>query len=131
MQNNRKLGVSLVKIEYSYVWCTKRSIGVLISDVKVRLEELILEKLTEIGCSIIVLKVHSAYVEMKVNAPENISPLVIIHNVKKHSSRFLRKEFQHVRRMPSLWTRIHMVQTGSTLSSSDLKSFLRSQKLTD
>lgn len=131
MQTERKLGGSLVKIEYNYVWCTKRSTGVLVSDVKARLEELIPEKLADIDCNLIALEIHGAYVRMKVSAPENISPLVIIHNVKKHSSHFIRKEFPQVRKMPSLWTRIHMVQTGPTISSSELKSFLRSQKLTD
>lgn len=93
-----------------------------------RLEELIAEKANELGCEIIELQVMPDHVHLFVAAIPILSPNKIIGQIKGHSSKKLRAEFNTIKRsLPSLWTRSYFVSTAGNVSSDTIQRYIEEQ----
>ena len=50
-----------------------------------------------------------------------------MHRIKGYSSYVLRKEFPHLKKMPSMWTRSYFVSTAGNVSSSTIEKYIAAQ----
>jgi putative transposase len=90
-------------MNYHFVFCSKYRKYILVDKVKTRLEELIAEKVKQLGCAVIELRVMPDNVHLFLAAVPVLSPNRIIGQVKGCTSRKIREEFGQIKRsLPSL-----------------------------
>jgi putative transposase len=77
----------------------------IVGPVRARLNELLIERVTALGGTVGAMEVMPDHVHLFVQVTPDISGTKIVQMVKGYSSRVLRQEFPHLRRLPSLWTR--------------------------
>lgn len=115
-------------MNYHFVFCPKYRKHILVDKVKMRLEELIAEKVNELGCEIIELKVMPDHVHLFLGAIPILTPNKIIGQIKGYSSKRIREEFDSVKRtLPSLWTRSYFVSTAGNVSSNTIQRYIEEQ----
>jgi len=126
-QSYRHSNTSVSLINYNFVWIPRRRRKVLVGDVKKRLIELIYEKATELNCKIISLAIEPDHIHLFLNCLPDLAPKQIMHRIKGYSSYILRKEFSHLKRMPSMWTRSYFVSTAGNVSSETITRYIEAQ----
>lgn len=99
-------------------------------DVEQRLKELIYELADKIEAKVIALEVMPDHVHLFLNAPPDIAPDQIMFRIKGASSRYLRAEFPHLKKMPSMWTRSYFCSTAGNVSSQTIERYIQEQKST-
>ncbi len=110
-QSYRHTNTTVSLINYHFVWIPRRRRKVLVKDVKKRLTDLIYEKVSELDCKVVSLAIEPNHVHLFLNCLPDLAPKQIMHRIKGYSSYVLRKEFSHLKRMPSMWTRSYFVST--------------------
>ncbi len=100
----------------------------LVGDVDRRLLELIPQAVEEIGCQVIAAETHLDHVHLFLQSKPILAPYQIMHKVKGFTSHALRKEFPHLLKLPSLWTRSYFVGTAGNVSGDMIKRYVESQK---
>jgi putative transposase len=70
-----------------------------------------------LDCTVIALEIMPDHLHLFLSAPPTLAPNQIVRRIKGRSSRVLRQEFPHLRRLPSLWTRSYFVSTAGNVSS--------------
>ncbi|WP_353928825.1 IS200/IS605 family transposase [Desulfofundulus kuznetsovii] len=68
------------------------------------------------------------HLHLFVNAPPTLAPHNIVARIKGLTSRHLRREFEHIARMPSVWTRSYFVSTAGNVSSDTIRKYIEMQK---
>ena len=126
-QPYRRTNTTLSLINYHFVWIPRRRRKVLVNDVKKRLTELIYEKSGELDGKIVSLAIEPDHVHLFLNCLPDLAPKQIMHRIKGYSSYILRKEFPHLKRMPSMWTRSYFVSTAGNVSSSTIQKYIEAQ----
>ncbi len=126
-QAYRRTNTTLSLINYHFVWIPRRRRKVLVNDVKKRLTELIYEKSGELDGKIVSLAIEPDHVHLFLNCLPDLAPKQIMHRIKGYSSYILRKEFPHLKRMPSMWTRSYFVSTAGNVSSSTIQKYIEAQ----
>jgi putative transposase len=89
-------------INYHLVWIPARRKKVLVGDVEKRLREIIWDTCKEHDWRIIALEIMPDRVHLFVNAQPDTSAKQIAKAIKGRSSRYLRQEFPHLLKLPSL-----------------------------
>lgn len=56
------------------------------------------------------------------------SPSKIMKIIKGKTSRVIRQEFEHLSKMPSVWTRSYFVSTAGNVSSEIIKRYVENQR---
>ncbi|MCH0350442.1 IS200/IS605 family transposase, partial [Enterococcus faecium] len=56
------------------------------------------------------------------------SPSKIMKIIKGKTSRIIRQEFEHLSKMPSVWTRSYFVSTAGNVSSEIIKRYVENQR---
>ncbi len=116
-------------IGYHIIFCTKYRRLVLEPSVEKRLKELIQEKALKIGVDIVGMETMPDHVHIFVKASPTLAPHYIVQQFKGFSSRYLRKEFKHIRtRLPSLWTRSYYCESVGYVSEQNIKKYIEDQK---
>jgi len=100
----------------------------LVGKVAKRLRELIEEKAEELGLEILAMEIMPDHIHLFVSAPPNISPHQIMFRIKGYTSRILREEFPHLKKLPSLWTRSYFVSSAGNVSSETIKRYIEEQR---
>lgn len=121
--NNKS--VSLVN--YHIVFCPKYRRKLLVGAIKKRLEGIMDEVAQENGWEIIGKEVMPDHVHLFVNADPISRPHIIVKKFKGRSSRYLRKEFPELLKMPTLWTRSYFLSTAGNVSSATIKKYIEQQ----
>lgn len=103
----------------------------LIDDVAKRLIELLREKATEIDVQIQHLAVEPDHIHLFVDCPQHLSIAQIVFRLKGYTSRILRKEFPHLKRMPSMWTTSYFASTAGHVSEETIAKYINSQGTRD
>jgi putative transposase len=115
-------------MNYHFVFCPKYRRRILVGDVKVRLKELIMEKVKGLDSEVLRLEVMPDHVHLFVASRPTVSPNSLVGQVKGFSSRRIREEFPDVRRcLPTLWTRSYFVSTAGNVSSSVIQKYIDEQ----
>ena len=130
MENKyRKTKTTVSMINYHFVFCPRyRRKIFLIEGVKKHFKELVNTISKEMNLEIIALECDIDHVHLFINAKPTISPSKIMHHLKGKTSRIIRKEFDELNKMPSLWTRSYFVSTAGEVSSETIKKYVENQK---
>ncbi len=82
----------------------------------------------ELDIEIIAIECDKDHSHLFLNALPTLSPADIMAKIKGVTSRILRKEFPHLKHLPSLWTRSYFVSTAGNVSSQTIKRYVEQQK---
>lgn len=77
---------------------------------------------------ILAMECDQDHAHLFLNCLPTMSPQDVMHNIKGVTSRELRKDFDILSKMPSLWTRSYFVSTAGNVSSKTIKEYVESQK---
>jgi len=114
-------------INYHLIFCPKRRRPVLVGKVKNRLMQIIKDKAKQIEVGIIALEIMPDHVHIFVSAYPMIPAHKIVKTFKGVSSNILRKEFPHLLKLPSLWTRSYFVSTAGNIGNETIKKYIEGQ----
>ncbi len=115
-------------IHYHFVWVTRRHRKVLKGLLALRLEELILESCEALEVEIRALKIRPHCVELHLNCPPTLAPHQVIYRIKGHTAHYLRREFDQLQSLPSMWTRAYFVSTAETVAAETIEQYIQTQK---
>lgn len=117
-------------IVYHLIWCPKRRRRILIGPVRTRLEQVIREVIAEHDWQLIELAIQPDYIHLFVRANPSTLPSDIPALIKGRSSRLLRQEFAHSRKLPALWTHSYFLSTAGNVSSETIAHYIEQQSHT-
>ena len=125
----RHTNTTVSLINYHFVFCPRyRRKIFLIQKVEERFKELIDEKCKELNIKIIAIECDKDHVHIFLNCIPTQSPADIMQYIKGYTSKILRKEFEQLAKMPSLWTRSFFVSTAGNVCSDTIKKYVENQK---
>jgi putative transposase len=125
----RKHAGGVFTLHYHFVWCPKYRRKVLQGPIATRLEELLREKVNELGLQIEGLEVLPDHVHVFVAASPTEAPQYLANQFKDYTSRVLRDEFPGLKsRLPSLWSRSYYVGSAGHVSASTIQKYIEQQK---
>ncbi|WP_254546499.1 IS200/IS605 family transposase [Halomarina pelagica] len=116
---------SVHRLHYYFIWCPKYRKSVLTGEAKDRLEALIGEKADELDSEILALAVRPDHVHLFIEGNPKLAPNKIMQQVKGHSSRRMREEFDFG--LPSLWTRSYFVSSAGDVSDETVEAYIEAQ----
>ncbi len=114
-------------IVYHLIWCPKRRRRVLVGPVQKRLKQIITEVITENSWQLIELAIQPDHVHLFVRTNPSTLPSDIPRLIKGRSSRVLRLEFAHLRKLPTLWTHSYFLSTAGNVSSETIQRYIERQ----
>ena len=117
----------MVLIQYHLLWTPRRRRRVLGGKVAERLETLLREKAAELDVEIEHLAIQLDHLHLFVCAPPSLAVSQIVFRLKGYTSRALRQEFAHLRRMPSMWTTAYFAATASHVSQETIQRYIDAQ----
>jgi REP-associated tyrosine transposase len=112
---------------YHLIWCPKRRRRVLVGPVQKRLEQIIDEVITEHGWQIIERAIQPDHVHLCVRTNPSTLPSDVPRLIKGRSSRLLRQEFVHLRKLPTLWSHSYFLSTAANVSSETIQRYIERQ----
>jgi putative transposase len=101
---------------------------VLLGEVESRLKQRINEVATELDCGVIAMEIMPEHVHLFLNCPPTLAPDQIMFRIKARTAKVLREEFEHLQRMPSMWTRSYFCSTAGNVSSATIQRYIAEQK---
>lgn len=130
MENNyRKTKTTVSLINYHFIFCLRYRRKIFdIPNVEARFKEVVKEICDELGIEIIAIECDKDHVHIFLNCLPTLSPSDIMNKIKGVSSKLIRKEFDELSKMPSLWTRSYFVSTAGNVSSETIKKYVEGQK---
>lgn len=114
-------------INYHLIWCPKRRKPILVGKVKQRLDRIIKEVAKEKDVDILALEIQPNHLHLFISAYPTIAIHKLIKAFKGRSSHYLRREFPHLLRLPSLWTHSYFVSTAGNVSSQTIQEYIEAQ----
>ena len=111
-------------INYHFVFIPKRRKKVLVDAVATRTRQIFAEVAVENEWDILALEVAPDHVHLFVSVKPTDAPHLIVKAFKGRSSRYLRQEFSHLLRLPSLWTSSYFVSTAGNISSEAVRRYI-------
>jgi len=118
---------SIVMINYHIVFCPKYRRKLLIGNIKQRMTEIFDEVSKENKWKIIAKEIMPDHVHLFVSADVRTRPEIVVKRYKGRSSRYLRKEFPQLLKMPTLWTRSYFLSTAGNVSTGTIKKYIEKQ----
>jgi REP-associated tyrosine transposase len=118
---------SVTSIRYHVIWIPRRRRKVLVGDVARRLIALLRDKAAEIDVNIMHLAVEPDHIHLFLDCPQHLAISQIVFRFKGYTSRILRKEFEHLRRMPSMWTTSYFASTAGAVSEQTISKYINSR----
>ena len=117
---NHSVGLAVVHL----VWIPKRRRKVLIGDVKTRLIQIFQELAIEKEWAIRALEVAPDHIHLFVEVHPTDAINQVVKAFKGRSSNYLRKEFEHLKKMPSLWTNSYFFSTAGNVSADIIERYI-------
>lgn len=118
---------AVLALRYHIIWIPRRRRKVLVGAVADRLEALLREKAAELEIEIEHLAIQPDHLHLFVNAPASLAVAQIAFRLKGYTSRVLRKEFPHLRKMPSMWTTSYFASTAGKVSAATIERYIQAQ----
>lgn len=128
MQQYRRKNSSVSLVNYHLVWLPKRRKKVLVGEVESRCRQIIWEVCQENEWKIIDLEIMPDHVHLFVNVSPDVAAHKVANAIKGRSSRYLRAEFPHLMKLPSLWTHSYFVSTAGNVSSETVRKYIEEQR---
>jgi putative transposase len=114
-------------IIYHLIWCPRRRRPVLVGPVGERCRVLIEQKCGERGWDVLALAIQPDHVHLVVRVTPSESAADVVKACKGVTSFFLRREFPHLLRLPSMWTRNYFASTAGTVSQHAIQRYIAAQ----
>ncbi len=73
-------------------------------------------------------KICADHVHLFVNLLPDIAARQVAAQIKDRSSRYLRKEFPHLLKLPSLWTHSYFVSTAGNVTLETIRRYIEEQR---
>lgn len=127
-QTYRRTSTNVSLLNYHFVFCPRYRRKVLVGAVEERLKGLLAVYCEEVSIIILAVECDLDHCHLFVNAPPTLSPSDIMAKLKGATSRQLRQEFEHLKHLPSLWTRSFFVSTAGNVSSETIRRYVEGQK---
>ena len=124
----RRTNKTVYSAKYHLIWCPKYRRRVLIAQVETRLKEIIGDVVATVGGTVIGLEVMPDHVHLLVELPPAAHLPAVLQGLKGRSSRLLRQEFPHLRRLPTLWSRSWFVSTVGGAPLDVVRRYVENQK---
>jgi putative transposase len=118
--NNHSVGLATVHL----IWIPKRRKAVLVGDVKTRLSEILDSVANDRKWIIKAKEIASDHVHLLVEYDEKTAICEVIRAFKGRSSKLLRDEFPHLRKLPSLWTKSYFYDTLGKVSTAKVMAYI-------
>ena len=122
---------SVTSIRYHVIWIPRRRRKALVGDVAKRLIALLREKAAEIDVTMMHLAVEPDQIHLFLDCPQHLAISQIVFRLKGYTSHILRKVFEHLRRMPSMWTTSYFASTAGAVSEQTIGKYINSQGTRD
>jgi putative transposase len=114
-------------IIYHLIWCPRRRKSVLVGPVAERCRALIEGKCAEKGWEILALAIQPDHIHVFVRVWPNDSAAEVVKQCKGVTSFHLRKEFPHLLKLPSMWTRSFFASTADKVSQQTIQRYIAAQ----
>jgi len=114
-------------ITYHLIWCPRRRKPVLVGLVAMRCQELIEDKCAEQGWQMLALAIQPDHIHLFIRVTPSDSAEDIVKACKGVTSFTLRREFAHLLKLPSMWTRSYFASTTSKVSQHTIQSYIAAQ----
>ena len=112
---------------YHLIFCPKYRRAPLGGPVKKRLEQIIHEIMYKHEWQLIALVIQPDHVHLVVRTNPSTLPADLPRLIKGRSSRLLRQEFAHLRRLPVLWSPSSFLSTAGNVSSETIERYIQQQ----
>lgn len=117
---NHAVGLAVVHL----IWIPKRRKKVLIGDVRDRIFQIFSELATEKDWNIRALEVAPDHIHLFVEVHPTDAIYQVVKAFKGRSARYLRQEFEHLRRLPSMWTNSYFFSTDGNVSADTIERYI-------
>lgn len=115
--------------KYRLMWCPKYRRKVLVGAVKTRLVEIVRQVCAEHQVEIIGSEVMPDHVHLLAEVDPSFGVSGLVRLVKGRSSRILRQDFVHLRRLPTLWTNSWFCSTVGGAPLPVVRRYVENQKV--
>ena len=115
-------------IVYHLLWCPRRRKPVLEDEVKARCEHLMREKCETKEWTVLTLAIQPDHLHLFVRCYPSASASEVVKECKGVTSFCLRREFSHLRKLPSMWTRSFFASTTGNVSQETIRKYVEAQK---
>jgi putative transposase len=115
-------------IGYHVIWCPKYRKKYLRCSIEDRLKTILIEKATEMACTIDTMEVMPDHIHIFIKCPPTLAIAKVVQGLKGYSSRLLRQEFPLLAHMKSLWTRSYYCETVGHISQQTVTRYIEDQK---
>ena len=115
-------------IVYHLVWTPKRRKPVLVGNIAADCRQLIEQKCTEQGWTVLELAVNPDHVHLFVQTWPTVSAAEVVKECKGVTSHELRRKYPALKKLPSLWTRSYFAATAGNVSSETIRRNIAAQK---
>jgi len=113
---------------YHLIWCPKRRRPILVGEVAERLDTVLREAAQEKGWAIEHLAIQPDHLHLFIQGNPTTPAHKMVRLLKGRSAHHLRKEFPHLLRLPSLWTRSYFCSTAGNVSAATIQRYIDAQK---
>jgi len=115
-------------LAYHFIWCPKYRRSILDrQDVVEAAKESIINKVTELGCSLIALEIMPNHVHLSISAPPRLSPAELAGKIKGGSGSTLAARFPELRKNGSIWSRSYFCATTGSVSTEVIQHYIETQ----
>jgi putative transposase len=114
-------------IIYHLIWCPRRRKPVLVGPVAERCWKLITEKCAERGWELLALAIQPDHIYLFLRVWPSDSAADVVKACKDLTSFHLRKEFPHLLKLPSMWTRSYFASTAGNVSQQTIQRYIAAQ----
>ncbi len=115
-------------IAYHLVWIPKYRHRILTGEVQKETKRLIDECCERQGLTLLALETDEDHIHVLVSAPPRFSPALIANLLKGYSSRYLREQFPHLKKVcgkDHLWASSYYVGTAGPVSAEIVKRYIQ------
>jgi putative transposase len=106
------------------VWVPKRRKKVLVGEVRDRIFVIFNELALEKDWKIRALEVAADHIHLFVEIHPTDAIYQVVKAFKGRSANYLRKEFEHLRRLPSMWTNSYFFSSAGNVSADTIERYI-------
>lgn len=115
--------------QYHVIFCPKYRRKVLVNGIDERLKQLLKEKESEYGYSIMEAEIMPDHVHLLLDITPDRNITEIVNLIKGYTSHQLREEFPSLKkRLPTLWTRSKFISSVGAVTLEVVKRYIEEQK---
>ena len=114
-------------IAYHFVWIPKYRRKILTGEVQKATKDLLNACCQRHGLALLALDTDLDHVHLFVSAPPRFSPAQIANLLKGYTSRYLRQQFPHLKKVcgtDHLWTQAYSVGTAGAVSTGTIRRYI-------